>query len=143
MPSLQELIDSGDVPMVGNPVTQQPQRQQQEPEDPTAFFQSGPGGATNDPMYREDRKAWYKDFTKGYYEQGFNNVNDYVEFVKSLGTDDNIDGYVKQQALKHMPPKIKREYAQLQEQKKIEAEELKRKKKLDEWNADPNNPQMK
>jgi len=137
--SMQGLIDSGDIPAVGNPITQQqqPQQQQQPPEDPSAFFQAGPGVAVNDPNYQPDREAWYQDFVKGYYNQNFNDVKGYIDFVKSLGVDAGTESFSKQQALKHMPPKLKVEYEEMQATKKADAQEAKQKQKIDEWNADP------
>lgn len=104
------------------------------PPDPSEFFHVAPGIPADHPDFEPDRKAWWEDFVGGYYQQNFRNLNDYIEFVGGLGSDPGVDAFAKQQALKHMPPKLKAEYEALQAEKQEQRDYDRQVARMEEFN---------
>ena len=102
-----------------SPVLRARQSQAAEPPDPSEFFHVGPGMVPADhPEYKQDRDLWWQHFVSGFYQQNFRNVNDYIEYVGSLGDHPAINAFAKKQAEKFMPPKLKEELEQMKAEKK-------------------------
>jgi len=102
-----------------SPIVAAREAQQAEPPDPSEFFHVGPGMVPADhPEYKQDRDLWWQHFVSGFYQQNFRNVNDYIEYVGSLGDHPAINAFAKKQAEKFMPPKLKEELEQMKAEKK-------------------------
>lgn len=120
---------------------------QPEPIDPIEFFNRRSPMAREmqeNPMTRRVQDAWWDKFARGFQQQKFGSLDDYVDYVTSIKGDageelsaEEILPFIQKQALEYMPQNVRAEYQAQQQGRMEDAQWTKQLQRLKDFNDDP------